>query len=206
MPESVLAELPERILAAARHRLTVSDFRRMAEAGVLGEDDRVELIEGELFDMAPIGSRHASIVDFLAERFTLGAGGRVLVRVQGPLEVSPNNEPAPDLLLLKPRPDRYRDALPQASDALLVVEVADSSLARDRDVKIPLYARHAIPEAWLVDVQSRCLTVFRDPRPAGYRRAMEFASGTVAPQCLPDVSIDVADLLGGPGVGKAQPV
>lgn len=169
------------------HKLTVEDFHRMGDAGILGEGDRVELIEGALFDMAPIGSRHACIVDILAEHFTLAAQGRALVRTQGPLEIPEHNEPLPDVLLLKPRPDRYRNGLPRPADVLLVVEVADSSVARHRDMKIPIYGKHGIPEAWLVDAQRRSVTVYRQPSAEGYTVANELTDGRLVPAALPDM-------------------
>jgi Uma2 family endonuclease len=189
-------ELRDPSIAAAKHRLTVLDFHRMVKAGILGEDDRVELIEGELFDMAPIGSQHASIVDALVEMLTLGAKGRVLVRAQGPLQIPLHNEPLPDVLLLKPRADRYRNAWPQPQDVRLIIEVADSTVARDRDVKIPIYGRHGIPEAWLVDVQRQVITVYQQPCGEGYRRAAEIGSGSLVPACLPDVMVSFAGLFG----------
>jgi Uma2 family endonuclease len=196
MNNGATAELGDPSIAAAKHRLTVVDFRRMAAAGILDDDDRVELIEGELFDMAPIGSKHASIVDALVELLTLGARGRALVRAQGPLEIPPYSEPLPDVLLLKPRTDRYRDALPQPADVLLIIEVADSTLARDRDLKIPLYSRHGIPESWLVDVQRQVITVYQQPSGEGYRHASEIGAGSLAPGCLPDVAVGLSDLFG----------
>lgn len=189
-------EVLERSLARARHKLTVDEFHRMGEAGILDEDDRVELLEGEIFDMAPIGSRHASIVDFLTERFTLAARQRLLVRTQGPLQIPPHNEPLPDLLLLEPRADRYRDALPRPADVLLVVEVSDSTLDRDRDVKIPLYGRHGIPEAWLINVQQKTVSMYRQPGPEGYLHLVELREGSAAAECLPDGAIPLAELFG----------
>ncbi|MGA8054949.1 MAG: Uma2 family endonuclease [Burkholderiales bacterium] len=190
------AEVLEQPLAQARHKLTVTEFQRMGEAGILDEDDRVELIDGAIYDMAPIGSRHAAIVNFLVERLTLSAKGRLLVRGQGPLQIPPYNEPLPDVLLLKPRADRYRDSLPQPADVLLIVEIAHSSLGRDRDVKIPIYAREGIPEAWLVDVQRRVVTVYRGPAPEGYAEAFELSEGSLAPGCLPPAAIALAELFG----------
>jgi Uma2 family endonuclease len=190
------AEVEEHSLGRSRHKLTVAEFHRMGEAGILDEDDRVELLEGEIFDMAPIGSRHARIVNVLAEHFTLAAKGRVLVQPQGPLQIPLHNEPVPDVLLLKPRPDRYRDALPQPADVLLVAEVSDSSLGRDRDVKIPLYGRQGIPEAWLIDVQHETITVYRKPGPEGYGEVFELREGSIAPACLADAPIALSELFG----------
>jgi len=183
-------------LASARHRLSVADFQKMAETGILNENDRIELIDGILVDMAPIGSRHASIVDCLVEALILAAEGKVLVRAQGPLEIPRHSEPMPDLLLLKPRPDRYRRALPLPADVLLAVEVADSATVRDRDIKIPLYGKHGIPEAWLVDVGRRTVTVYTEPSALGYHSAREISEGQVSPACLPRAEVKISFLFG----------
>jgi Uma2 family endonuclease len=196
MSDTAMAEQVDQGLAAARHKLTVSDFHRMAEAGILNDDDRVELIEGELFDMAPIGSKHAGIVAILTKLLAVGARDRCILFVQNPIRIADYNEPVPDLALLKPRADSYRDALPEPADVLLVIEVADSSIGRDRDVKIPLYARSRIPEAWLVDVQRGVVTTYRLAGPNGYASVVEVGSGTSSPQCLPDIAIDLSDLFG----------
>lgn len=194
MSNTATLERPDEQWAAAKHRLTVLDFHRMAEAGIFGEDDRVELIEGELFDMAPIVSKHAGTVAILTKLLTVGAGDCCVVFVQNPLQIPDYNEPLPDLTLLKPRADSYRDTLPQPSDVLLVLEVADSSVSRDRDVKIPIYGRRNIPETWLVDVQRRVIAVYRQPGSDGYQSVTEVGSGSLSPECLPDVVVALADL------------
>ena len=185
---------PDQQMATVRHKLTVLDLHRMAEAGIFNEDDRVELIEGELFDMVPIGSKHAGTVAILTKLLTVGARDRCVVFVQSPIQLPDYNEPLPDLTLLKPRADSYRDTLPQASDVLLVVEVADPSAIRDRDVKIPIYGRCSIPEAWLVDIQRRVVAVYRQPGADGYQSVTEIGSGSLSPECLPDVMAPLADL------------
>jgi len=151
-----------------RHRLTVEAYYRMAEAGIFGEDDRVELIEGEIIDRPPLGTDHASVVKRLNAIFTRGAGGRAIVSVQNPVRLSPRNEPQPDLALLRHRADYYRDAHPGPTDVLMLVEVADSSLRYDVDVKLPLYARHGIPELWIVDLEHRRLEIYRRPEGDAY--------------------------------------
>jgi len=179
------------------HRFTVEDYHRMAEAGILGEDDRVELIEGQIVEMSPIGRKHLAEVDRLNYRFVRGLGERAIVRVQGSVILSGMSEPQPDLVLLRPRPDFYagRDAGP--ADVYLIIEVADSSLAYDRGVKMPLYARTGIPEAWVLDVNGRRILVNRDPTPEGYRDAF-VASGTdrLSPRAFPDFVLQVDEILG----------
>lgn len=147
--------------APSRRPITVDAFHRMGEAGIIGERDRVELIDGEIIDMSPIGALHAAIVDAIVRHFGRQAGDTVIVRCQNPLRLDDLNQPEPDVAVLRPRDDMYTTAHPGAADALLVVEVADTSLAYDIGVKVPLYARHGIPEVWVVDAATRRTTVFR---------------------------------------------
>jgi Uma2 family endonuclease len=156
--------------APAKHRISVAELTRMATAGVFHEDARIELIDGELYDMAPIGSSHAGTVDYLAQVLNTRLAGRAIVRVQNPIVLGDLSAPQPDLALLHPRADFYRSAHPTAADTHLVIEVAESSLDHDRNTKIPLYARHGIREAWLVDLEARRLLRFTEPGPTGYRR------------------------------------
>lgn len=139
-----------------RHRLTVEDYHRMGEVGILSEDARVELIEGELIDMAPIGSQHAGTVSALTDVFTSALHGRAIVAVQSPVTLDDQSEPQSDLAILKFRGDYYRAAHPGSADVLLLIEVADTSAAYDRGIKVELYARYGIPEVWLVDLSQRC--------------------------------------------------
>lgn len=179
-----------------QHRWSVAEYYRMAETGLLGDKDRVELIEGELIDMAPIGSRHAYQVDRLVELIYAARRGDVqpfLLRCQSPVRLSAWSEPQPDVALLKPR--SYAAEHPGPDDVLLVVEVADSSLQYDRDVKLALYARHGIAEVWLIDLQQNRLTQYRDPTPQGYRRScMAAASDVVEPSELPGLAVSVSAL------------
>ena len=173
-----------------KHRLTVAEFERLCETGVLDEDARVELIDGELFDMPPIGPEHASAVDELHEAFVLALAGRAIVRGQNPVRFGERSMPQPDLAVLRLREHRYRRVHPSAADALLVVEVAHSSLAHDRDVKAPLYARHGVPEYWLVDVEGGRTVVHRGPLRDGAWRERFDAVGPLAPVALPDAALD----------------
>ena len=147
-----------------RHRLTVDDYYRMAEVGILDPEARVELIDGEIIDMAPPGSPHAGTVTYLTEVLMRAVDGRAIVLVQNPVRLSQYSEPQPDLALLRPRDDFYRERHPRADDVLLIVEVAASSLRFDRKTKLPLYARHGIPEMWLVDLGGRRLVRYRAPQ------------------------------------------
>ncbi len=155
------------LMDRARHRVSVSEYHKMAEAGIFGEDDRVELIEGEVVDMAPTGSKHAFVVSRLAQFFTLAAQNLYLISVQNPIHLDHRSEPQPDIAVLKP--GNYMDNLPGASDVLLIVEVAHSSFNFDRSVKLDLYARHAIPEVWLLDLMGGELLVCHQPADGQYR-------------------------------------
>jgi Uma2 family endonuclease len=151
-----------------RHRLTVDDYYRMAEVGILDPEARVELIDGEIIDMAPPGSPHAATVLYLTQILVRAVGDRALVLAQNPVRLSKYSEPQPDLALLRPRDDFYRERHPQPDDVLLIVEIAATSLRFDRETKLPLYARHGIPEMWLVDLGSRRLMRHRAPRNGSY--------------------------------------
>jgi Uma2 family endonuclease len=159
---TLLARYPE----VSRHLFTVDDYHRMGQAGILAEDDRVELIEGELLEMAPIGSEHAGCGR--AHSSVCPRRRRAWHRVPpNPVRLDLHNEPQPDFAVLKPQPDGYRSALPTLEDVLLIVEVAASSLAYNSGLKLALYARHGIPEAWIVNLAGQEVEVLR--KPAGDR-------------------------------------
>jgi Uma2 family endonuclease len=169
-----------------RRKLSLSEFHRMGDAAILRENDRVELIQGELIEMAPIGSRHAGKVNRLSNFLSRAVGSRAIVATQNPIMLPPDSELQPDVALLKPRADYYESSLPGPADVFLIIEVADATLAYDRDVKIPLYAQHAIPEIWLVDVQSGSLSIYRDPSPRGFQQVLIAAhTDTVSPAMVP---------------------
>ena len=184
-------------LIPTRRRFTVHDYEQMGRAGILTEDDRVELIDGEIIEMSPIGSRHFAAVARLSKRFEQRFGDSALVVVQSPIRLDEHNEPEPDLALVKPRPDFYAAALPMPADVFLLVEVADTSLAYDRREKLPLYARHRIPEVWLVDVTTDTMLVSREPTPSGYRTSWTVGRGDrLAPLAFPQRELDGVELLG----------
>ena len=179
-----------------RRRFDVAAYYRMAETGILAPEDRVELIDGEIVEMAPIGSAHGGTTDCLTSLVARAAAeGRVQVRVQGPLRLDPLNEPQPDLMLLRPRADFYRTSHPTAADVLLLVEVADSSLAFDRGPKLALYARHGVPEVWIVDLAGRAVEICRQPGQGGYSERSRVTEGTATPTLVPGLAIDVVPLL-----------
>src|SRR6266446_3923031 len=180
------------------HRFTVDEYHRMGEVGIFSEDDRVELLAGEIVEMSPIGPLHAGTVGFLNALFTSRLGGEVIVWVQNPLLLrTEDSEPQPDVVLLRPRPDFYRHAHPEPQDVYLVIEVADTSVAADREVKFPIYARAGVPEAWLLNMSAQRLEVHRHPSPDGYQNVRSLQRGeSVAPLAFPDLTLTVDALLG----------
>jgi Uma2 family endonuclease len=179
-----------------RHRLTVDEYYRMAETGVLAPDARVELIEGEIIDMAPMKSRHAGVVNELAARLHEAVGRRAVITCQTPLRLSHRSEPEPDLMLLRPRADHYGSSHPGAADVLLLIEVADSSARYDREIKVPLYARHGVAEVWVLDLDARRALFHRSGNGSDYADVTSSeAPGTVALPGLDGLSVDLSGLL-----------
>ncbi|MDG4553091.1 MAG: Uma2 family endonuclease [Candidatus Competibacter sp.] len=181
-----------------RHRWTVAEYHRMGEVGLLNEDSRVELIEGEIIEMAPIGSEHAGHNNYLLSLLAYRLYGKVVVAGQNPVVLGGYEEPQPDIALLRWRDDYYRNAHPHAKDVLLLIEVSDSTLRYDRDVKVPLYANHGIPEVWLLDIQNRQLDIYREPINGEYRQRECRHTGKIAPILCPDAVIDLAELFPNP--------
>ena len=169
----------------------------MAQAGVLKEDDRVELIEGEIVEMAPIGSRHAACVKRLNRLLSQQAGPHAVLGVQDPVQLGERSEPQPDMALLRPRDDFYATAHPGSDDIFLLIEVADTSVDYDREIKVSLYARFGVGEVWVVDLPSERIEVYRSPGPEGYRQIEIVATDEhLAPVALPHVALSVREILG----------
>jgi Uma2 family endonuclease len=191
-----MGEILEHPQAPTRHRLDVDAYYKMVEAGILAHPHRVELIDGEIFDMAAIGSPHAAITSRLVRSFALAAAdGRALLRVQDPLRLDGYNEPQPDIVLLRPRADDCRGGHPNAADVLLLVEVSESSLAHDRGTKLALYARFGVPEVWIVDLQGAAVEIYREPAGEAYAVKERLTAGSLAPVGVSGVLIDVGLLL-----------
>jgi hypothetical protein len=180
------------------YRFRVKDYHRMAEAGIFHEDDRLELLEGEIVEMPPIGPGHASGVKRLMNSFLpLQVAGKAIISVQDPVHLGEYSEPQPDLALLKPRPDFYAREHPGPEEVFLVVEVMETSASYDRAVKVPLYARFGLPETWLVDVEQGLIEVYRAPSPEGYQQVRTLRQGErLSPQAFPELSVTVDELLG----------
>lgn len=179
-----------------RHRLSMDDYHRMGQAEIFARDARVELINGEIIDMTPIGSEHAGLVKYLNRLFSSVVAKQAIVSVQDPITLGQDSEPDPDLALLVPRDDFYVKAHPRAEDVLLIVEVAGSSLQFDREIKVPLYARHGIPEVWLIRLEDRSITVFQEAIQSGYRQCFSPTElSSIEPLKLAGISVDLSMLL-----------
>ena len=181
-----------------RRRFTIEEYHRMGEVGILRGDDRVELIEGEIIEMSPIGRLHAGTVDRITDVFFRRLGDRASVRVGGPILFTDLvSEPQPDVTLLIRRSDFYTGGHPEPGDILLVVEVMDSSVTFDHRVKLPLYARAGVAEVWLANVNTHRIEGYRGPGPQGYAESRVFQEDDrLSIQALPDVAFTVRELLG----------
>lgn len=181
-----------------RYRFTADEFEKMAAAGLFGDEQRVELIEGEVVEMTPIGDPHMACVDRLNEWLVMGLRGRGHVRVQGAVRMGRYSEPQPDLAVFPPRDDYYQSGKPPPEDILLLVEVADSSLDKDRNYKRPVYERERVRELWIVDLNGEAVEV-AVLRPDGqWKRTTHRRGDSIAPSAFPDITIDVDRLLGKP--------
>lgn len=179
-----------------RRRLSVRDYHAMGEAGILRREDRVELIEGELIEMSPVGAPHVARLMVMNELLAPQLAGRAVVSVQSPIHLGEFNEPEPDIALVRPPARRYLDALPAPADIFLLIEVADSTLRYDSTVKAALNARHGIAEYWVVDIAGGAVLLHRGPTEQGYSEARRATVGeTLEPLALPGLRLAVADML-----------
>jgi len=180
-----------------RRKFTVEQYHKMGESGILNEDDRVELIRGEIVEMASIARRHAACVGRLTELFIVRLAQMVIVWPQNPVELDENSEPQPDVTLLRRRADFYESGHPQPEDIILLVEVADTTVESDRNVKIPLYDENGIVETLLVNINEQCVEVYRSPSPTGYQNVQRFQRGqSLSILAFPDITITVDEVLG----------
>jgi len=183
------------VFTPTRMRITVDRYQKMVAAGVLTPSDRVELIEGEIVDMAPIGTRHASVTGRLFKRLVLSLGDAATVRAGNPIDLGSFSEPEPDLLVLRPRADDFLRAHPQAEDVLLLIEVADTSLTFDQGAKRELYARFGVSEYWVVDLNGRRIFAYLAPSEGAFQRSREYlVDETISPQAFPEVKLAVREL------------
>ncbi len=178
-----------------RRQITVDDYHRMGEVGLIGPDERVELIEGEIIDMAPIGSDHASVVNKLNSLLVQAVKGKAILSVQNPVRLSNRTEPEPDFAVLKLRDDFYSKQLPTASDTLLIIEISNTSERYDREIKLPLYATHRVPEVWVISIEQKTLSIYRSPIGERYRHEETTnAPDFISLSALPAVSVDLSTL------------
>lgn len=181
----------------ARYSFTAEEFQRMGEAGILRPDARLELIEGEIIEMSPIGSPHAACVKFLSGLLHRLFGDTFIVGVQDPIRLNDFSEPHPDVTLLRWRDDYYREKHPTPEDVLLVIEVADTTVVTDRKVKLPLYARAVINEAWLVNIPEEQVEVYSNPAGGLYEKVEVFGRGAEArSHTVEGLTVNVNELLG----------
>lgn len=176
---------------------SVDEYHRMSEAGILSEDARVELIDGEIIKMSPIGSRHVGCVNRLNTLLNRRVGQAAIVSVQNPIHIAEYSEPEPDIALLKPRADFYSQSLATADDVLLIIEVADTSVEYDRDVKLPLYARAGIPETWLANLQQDRVEAYSQPINGVYQKVRHVTRGeSLSPENFPNLVLSADEILG----------
>jgi Uma2 family endonuclease len=180
-------------MTVTKYKLNSAQYHLMAEIGVFNHDKRLELVEGEVIEMSPIGRNHCACVGSLTELFVTEFTGKAITWVQNSIRLDDGSEPQPDFALLKRRKDFYRANLPTPSDILLIVEVAESTLSYDRDVKMPLYAKFGIPEAWLIDVNGETLTRYTDPGLEGYK-SVQVLGKSESVACL-GIEIAIAKIL-----------
>ncbi len=179
-----------------KHLTNVAEWQKMGEAGIFSLDSHLELINGEILEMAPIGSNHAGRVNRLNQVLTLLTSNQAVISVQNPLQLSDLSEPEPDLLLLRTQADFYSSRHPKADDVLLLIEVADRSLTYDQNQKLRLYALHNIPEYWLLNINDACLEVYRQPCNGVYAEKTTLRTGDeITLSQLDNISINIADIL-----------
>ncbi|PPT10981.1 hypothetical protein CKA32_005451 [Geitlerinema sp. FC II] len=186
-----------KVLNPIKHRqLTVDEYHRMGEVGILHPDERVELLDGEILQMSPIGRRHAAYVDRISNWLMREFGTRAIVHIQNPVVLNDYSEPQPDIVLLPPREDFYIETGVLASDVYLVVEVSDTTLEFDRTEKLPRYALAEIPEVWIVDTNANRIEVYRNPIEGKYQSSQIVKRGDrIAVSAFPDIALDSSLLL-----------
>jgi Uma2 family endonuclease len=186
---SMLAEVQTR-------RFTADEFYRMAEAGIFGPDERVELIEGEIIEMSPIGDRHLVCVNQAMELFVLAFAGKAKVSIQNAVRLNSRNVPQPDVVLFKPNAEYRTTTRPKAENCFLVIEVSDTSLRYDTNVKVPIYAKTGVPEVWIEDLKRDLLVVYRNPSGKGYETKVTLTPDDfISLPAFPDISFSVRELL-----------
>ncbi|MDQ2808287.1 MAG: Uma2 family endonuclease [Chloroflexota bacterium] len=191
LPPSAAVQVP-----LTHHRFTADEYNRLGEARIIGEDDRVELMDGEILDMCAIGYRHAAHVTELTSLLADNRVEGMRVSVQNPLDLGQRYQPQPDLMLLRERVDRYKSGLPTAADVLLLIEVADSSLDYDQHIKLPVYAQAGIAEVWIVNLDADQVEIYSQPQGDAYTATRVVQRGETVPiGALPAVTLHADDIL-----------
>jgi Uma2 family endonuclease len=180
-----------------RKKFTVSQYHQMIETGILTDGDRVELLQGEIIEMSPIGMQHAACVDRLTELLVKKLGDRAIVRVQNPIQLSTRSEPQPDFAILQRRSDFYANRHPQPQDVFALIEVSDTKIEFDRTVKVPLYAKDNVAEVWIVDLNAKAVQIYREPSETGYQQVKTLRRGqSLSFQAFTDLQLTVDQLFG----------
>lgn len=181
------------VFTPTRFKWTVDEYHKLIDAGIFTPESRIELIEGELIEMAPVGGPHIGTVNRLNKMFVLALGDHGVVSVQNPVMLPPYSEPEPDFSILRPGAGMPASGVPRCEDVLLLIEVSDTTVQYDRGTKLRLYAREGIVEYWIVNISRKCIEVYRDPIANGYATSAEWVAGDIAtPRALPIVKLDVA--------------
>lgn len=182
---------------AQKRCFSAEEYHRMGETGIFRENEPIELIKGEIFHMSPIGTEHASCVDRLNRILHLSLGESYIVRVQNPVYISGDSEPEPDISILKFHPEFYARHHPLPGDIAMIIEVSDTSLEYDRQIKLPLYAKAGIPEAWIVNLKEGCVEIHSSPTEHGYELCRKHYRGSkLNSPSFPDLKIGADELLG----------
>lgn len=183
------------IVAPTRYKFSVDDYHKLMDSGIFHPEARIELIDGELIEMPKIGGPHAWAVANLIRILARGIRDDMFLWCQSPLTLRPFSEPQPDVMLLRQRPTGYKRELPEAADALLIIEVADSSLSFDRNTKKRLYARYRVQEYWIVNVNKEVFEIYTQPSEESYlEKRIARRDETISPICQPDLSIALVDV------------
>lgn len=181
--------------APTKHRFTVDQYYKMGEVGILGLEQRTELIEGEILEMSPIGAKHSGSINRLNRIFAGLVGNQAIISIQNSIRINNHSEPQPDIAILYWREDFYVESLPIPSEVFLLIEVADSTLKYDREVKAIIYAKASIPELWIANIEAQVFEVYRQPSETGYQQVQIYGKGEIINLLmLPNVAIAVNDI------------
>ena len=190
-----LTKIGVEFMQVITRKFNVNEYRKMAETGILTPEDRVELIGGEIIAMSPIGRKHAAAVNRLTNLFPQLLGNKVIVSVQNSIRLDNYSEPQPDIVLLKPSSDFYESKIPEAEDIYLLIEVADSTIKYDQEIKLPLYAESNINELWIVNLNNQTLEVYRQPQDKNYLEQHKNVQ-SISPLAFPNITLTINDIFG----------